>query len=72
MANDDKSLAASIRSFVAGMPNLETERHQIKSELIRKFTKQSNVEVKPQELSPGEKKGAAQSTPEQKEKDLEI
>jgi len=69
---DDKSLAASIRGFVAGMPSLETERHQIKAELIQRFTKQPNVEVKPQEPTPGQKKGAGGSAPEQKEKDIEI
>ncbi len=71
---DDKSLAARIRGFVAGMPSLETERHQIKSEIIQKFTKQPNVEVKLQKLTQGQKKGAGQSAPapEPKEKDLEI
>lgn len=69
---DDKSLAASIRGFVAGMPNIETERHQIKLELIRKFTKQPGVEVNQQDQTPRLKKGAEHTAPKQKERDIEI
>ena len=72
IANDDKSLAASIRGFVAGMPSMETERHEIKLALIKKFTKQPDIIVKPQAETIGQKKGADHSTPEQKEKDIEI
>lgn len=69
---DDKLLAASIRGFVAGMPSIETERHQIKLELIRKFTKQPGMKIKPQDQAPEQKKGAEHTAPEQKERDIEI
>ena len=40
---DDGALAKRIRAFVAGMPALETERHQIKRDLMRSF----GTEVEP-------------------------
>ena len=48
LAEENKILAGSIRDFVKNMPKIETERHQIESELRRKFTehnvRQTSVE----------------------------
>ncbi len=40
-AGESKALAERIRGFVAAMPAIDTERHQIKRELVRKFTPQA-------------------------------
>lgn len=40
IAEDNKTLAARIRKFVAGMPSIDTERHQLKKELLEKFSLQ--------------------------------
>jgi type IV secretory pathway VirD2 relaxase len=37
---DDKALAARIKSFVEAMPPIETERDQLKKELVREFSKE--------------------------------
>jgi len=45
-ADDNKLFAAQIRGFVAAMPPIDTERHQIKNDLVQRFTKQAdNINV---------------------------
>jgi len=40
-AAENKALAASIRAFVEAMPEIKTEREQIKEDLTQKFTRQA-------------------------------
>ncbi|MEJ7806872.1 MAG: relaxase/mobilization nuclease domain-containing protein [Telluria sp.] len=75
---DDKALARDIRSFVAGMPSVETARDVLKRELAIRFP----AEVVPTAVPPheaerqtgqgassqqGQEKGAGQATPKGKE-----
>ncbi len=66
ITEENKVLAGRIRDFVAGMPTLETERHEIKQELTQRFSKQAellnptNIESSPQ-LSNEKTKGLEQS-----------
>ena len=66
ITEENKVLAGRIRDFVAGMPTLETERHEIKQELTQRFSKQAellnpaNIESPPQ-LSNEKTKGVDQS-----------
>ena len=74
-ADDNKALAASIRGFVEAMPPIETERHQIKRDLVQKFTIppakiHSGIEPAPPP-SAEPKKGADQAAPKGGRKDLE-
>lgn len=68
IANENKALAGRIRGFVAAMPPVETEMHQIKQDLVQKFTTQPEkihgtiVEVQKQPDA-GQKKGADMSAP---------
>lgn len=73
---DNKALAARIRGFVAAMPTIDTERHQIKRDLAQKFTMQAEnihgttVEIT-QQPSAGQNNGAEQAAPKQGEKGIE-
>ena len=76
IAADNKALAERIRGFVAAMPALETERHQIKRDLAQKFTKQIERGVTPAPVaqpvqSGGQQKGAEPAAPRNDEKGLD-
>lgn len=68
ISEENKAFANRIRVFVANMPTLDTERHQIKQDLTQRFSQQierphgTAVEISPQ-LSNGQTKGAEQPTP---------
>lgn len=78
-AEENKALAARIRGFVEAMPNIDTERHQIKRDLAQKFTKQAEqihgktVQPTPAPAAPGQeqKNGPEQAGPKQGGKDAE-
>ena len=76
-AEENKTLAASIRGFVEAMPTLDTERHRIKGDLTQKFTKQAEkihgpaVQATAPAPSTGPKNGAEQAAPTRGDKDVE-
>lgn len=75
-ATDDKALAGRIRAFVEAMPNLDTERHQIKKDLAQRFTRQAEqihdqgAQVAP-ESSAQQENGADRAAPKQGGRDVE-
>lgn len=75
-AEESKALAGRIRAFVAAMPTLDTERHQIKRDLTQRFTKQAEkIHDQGQQATPepsaGQKNGADRAAPKQGGKDVE-
>ena len=68
ITEENKAFANRIRVFVAGMPTLDTERHQIKRDLTQRFSQQVEqthgtvVETSPQ-LSNMQTKAAEQPAP---------
>jgi hypothetical protein len=68
ITEENKAFANRIRIFVANMPTLDTERHQIKRDLTQRFSQQVErhhgtvVETSPK-LSNGQTKGAEQPAP---------
>ena len=68
ITEENKAFANRIRVFVAGMPTLDTERHQIKRDLTQRFSKQVEqhhgtvVKTLPQ-ISNEQTKGAKQPAP---------
>ena len=68
ITEENKAFANRIRVFVAGMPTLDTERHQIKRDLTQRFSQQVEqthgtvVETSPQ-LSNVQTKGTEHSAP---------
>jgi type IV secretory pathway VirD2 relaxase len=78
IADENKVLAGRIRAFVGAMPTIETERQQLKRELVQKFTRQAEhthvgATVQPVAPAPGvdKKKGADQAAPHVVGKDVE-
>ena len=68
----DKNLSGDIQSFVAAMPKIDTERHEIKARLIERFSIQrENAQAIP---GAGQAAGQIEANPKSKEpksKDLE-
>ena len=68
----DKNLSGDIQSFVAAMPKIDTERHEIKARLIERFSIQrENAQVIP---GAGQTANQIETSPKSKEpesKDLE-
>jgi type IV secretory pathway VirD2 relaxase len=68
ITEENKAFANCIRVFVAAMPTLDTERHQIKRDLTQRFSQQIEqthgtvVEISPQ-ISNGQTKSAEQPAP---------
>ncbi|MFA5924430.1 MAG: hypothetical protein WC856_24600 [Methylococcaceae bacterium] len=68
ITEENKAFANRIRVFVANMPTLDTERHQIKRDLKQRFSQHIErphgtvVETSPQ-LSNGQTKGAEHPAP---------
>lgn len=75
-AEENKALAGRIRAFVEAMPTIDTERHQIKRDLVQRFTKQAEKihdqgrQAAP-EPSAEQKNGADRTAPKQGGKDVE-
>ena len=75
-AEENKALAGRIRAFVEAMPTLDTERDQIKKDLARQFTKQTEkIHDQGRQVAPDpgaeQKKGADRAAPKQGGKDVE-
>lgn len=75
-AEENKALADRIRAFVAAMPTANTEREQIKQDLLQKFTKQAeqtkgSAPIVVAQPAAEKRKGAEQTAPKSKGKDIE-
>jgi type IV secretory pathway VirD2 relaxase len=75
-AEENKALAGRIWAFVAAMPTADTERQQIKQDLLQKFTKQAEQTKGPAPVVAAQpiaekRKGAEQAAPKSKGKDLD-
>jgi type IV secretory pathway VirD2 relaxase len=75
-AEENKALADRIRAFIAAMPTADTERQQIKQDLVQKFTRQTEQINSPAQVAAeptyvGQKKRVEQSTSNFKNKDVE-
>ena len=63
----DKNLSGDIQSFVAAMPKIDTERHEIKVRLIERFS----IQRENAQATLGARQAANQIETEPKSKDLE-
>ena len=73
---ENKALAGRIRAFVETMPTIDTERHQIKRDLAKRFIKQpEKLHDEGRQTAPApnadQKKGADHTAPKQGGKDVE-
>ena len=69
----DKNLSGDIQSFVAAMPKIDTERHEIKARLIERFSirRENNQSIHGVEQAAISQSDTITKSKEPKSKDLE-